>query len=402
MFKLALRNLARQRLRTSLALGAIAFGVAGLILIGGFVEDIFHTLREGTIRSQLGHVQIYRAGYYEHGRRDPYRFAIDDPRAAVAAARRMPQVREAMRRLNFTGLLSNGRTDLPVIAEGVEPGPEARLATALKMIDGRALAAEDGNSLIVGEGVAAALGVAPGDYVNVTVVTPGGAMNLLEYEIVGVFRSISAEFDAHAVRLPLAAAQELLLTRAVHSVVLLLADTAATDAVASALRTRLGAGFEMKRWYELADFYKKTVDLYRRQFAVLEFITLVMVVLGVANVVSMTIHERAGEHGTMLAVGTRRARLFGIVMAEQAMLGLAGASLGVAVGIAAAQAVSAIGIPMPPPPNMAEGYVARILVEPPVVAIAFAIGWLATVFAALLPARRAARADIVVALRRNV
>lgn len=402
MFKLALRNLARQRLRTGLAMAAIAFGVAGLILIGGFVEDVFFNLREGTIRSQLGHVQIYRAGYYEQGRRDPYGLVIEDPQRIIAAARDLPQVEEAMQRLNFTGLLSNGRTDLPVIAEGVEPAKEARLATALKMIAGRALGADDVNAVVVGEGVAAALKLAPGDYVNITVVTPGGAMNLLEYEVVGVFRSISKDFDAHAVRMPLAAAQELLLTPAVHSIVLLLADTEATDAVAAALAAKLGSELEVKKWDELADFYKKAVDLYRRQFAVLEFITLIMVVLGVANVVGMTIHERAGEYGTMLAVGTRRRRLFGIVMTEQAMLGLAGATLGVAAGMIIAQGVSSVGISMPPPPNMSEGYLARIPIDPAVVGIAFAIGWLATVLAALLPARRAAQVDIVTALRRNV
>jgi len=51
----------------------------------------------------------------------------------------------------------------------------------------------------------------------------------------------------------------------------------------------------MAPWYEVADFYKKTVELYRRQFGVLQLIVLVMVVLGVANSVNTTLYERTGE-----------------------------------------------------------------------------------------------------------
>lgn len=41
LFSLALRNIFRQKVRTSATLAAIAIGVSGLILAGGFVNDIF-------------------------------------------------------------------------------------------------------------------------------------------------------------------------------------------------------------------------------------------------------------------------------------------------------------------------------------------------------------------------
>ena len=64
MFKLALRNVLRQQTRTALTLAAIGLGVAGLILGGGYVEDILVQLREATIHSQLGHLQVYKTGQY--------------------------------------------------------------------------------------------------------------------------------------------------------------------------------------------------------------------------------------------------------------------------------------------------------------------------------------------------
>ena len=72
MITLALRNVLRQRMRTALTLGAVALGVASLVLAGGYVEDALVQLRESTIKSRLGHLQIYKAGLYESGGQRPF------------------------------------------------------------------------------------------------------------------------------------------------------------------------------------------------------------------------------------------------------------------------------------------------------------------------------------------
>ena len=59
-------------------------------------------------------------------------------------------------------------------------------------------------------------------------------------------------------------------------------------------------------------------------------------------------------------------------------------------------------IPMPPPPNSEAGFTAAIRIVPAALAVAFVLGVLATVVAALLPARRLARVPVVEALRRAV
>jgi putative ABC transport system permease protein len=169
------------------------------------------------------------------------------------------------------------------------------------------------------------------------------------------------------------------------------------------LRTQLpSASFEIEPWYTLADFYQKTVDLYRRQFGVLQLIVLVMVVLGVTNSVNTTLYERTGEFGTMLALGNRGRDIFRLAMTESLILGLAGSALGGVLGIGLAWGISAVGIPMPALPNSEIGYTASIRVSPGLTFTSMAVGALATVLAAILPARRAARLDVAAALRENV
>ena len=402
MWTLAFRNIFRHKLRTALTLAAILFGVVGLMISGGFIEDLFFQLREFTIHSQLGHIQIYRHGYLEQGRQKPFQYMIDRPEQLVDQVKSLPQVQDVMQRIQFAGLISNKRAQYSIIGEGVMPDKETRLGSHVMIISGRPLRDSDSAGILLGEGVAGSLKLKPGDSIDLLTNTRAGALNTLEFQVVGVFRTASKEFDDRAVRIAFGSAQEFLATDGAHSLVLSLTQTSATDPVVSRLRALLAPSeFEVKPWYDLADFYRQTVKLYDRQFGILQMIVLGIVLLSVVNSVNMTTYERTGEYGTLMALGNRRERVFRLVMAEHVLLAIIGSCVGMVVGMALASAISAIGISMPPPPNATDGYTARILVTPGRAVFAAAVGFFATVLAALWPARRAARLAIVDALRQN-
>src|SRR5882672_4122352 len=388
MIKLALRNLVRQRMRTGITLAAIAIGVASLVLSGGFVDDILLQLREATIHSQLGHLQIARRNAVESAGDRPLDHLIDNGDAVARTLASERRVVAVARRLQFDGLLSNGRGELPVVGEGIEPGPEARIGSAITTLAGRPLMPDDDFAIVIGEGLAKALDLRIGDTVNLIVSSREGAVNTLDFRVAGIFRSLSKEYDARAVRIPLRAAQELASTDGVSALVVLLSDTSDTDAARQAFERNLPTGLQIRTWRQLADFYNSTAALYQRQFGVLQIIILVMVLLSVANSVNMSLHERTGEFGIMRALGRTGRDVFRLAVLETALLGMIGAALGVAVGTMLAWIISAIGIPMPPPPNSESGIIAAVQVVPAVLAAAFGLGLVATVTAALIPARR--------------
>lgn len=403
LWKLALRNVLRHRLRTGMTLAAIAFGVAGLILSGGFVEDVFHQLGEAVIHSQFGHVQVARRGYFEAGVRTGGAYRIDGYRAWQERLEAIDGVEFTAARYSFTGLLNNGRADWAVLGEGVEPDKEARLGSFLRIIRGRQLEAGDRAGVVIGEGVAQTLRLAPGDQVTLLANTPEGALNTFDAQVVGVFQSFSRDYDARAVRISLAAAQSLMGHDTANVLVAVLADTARTAAVARQAQAAVSASdLEVRTWNQLSDFYVKAVALYDRQFGVLILIVLLLVLLSVANTVNMAAMERVGEFGTMMALGDPPRRLVALIMAESVLLGLGGALLGVVLGTLAAQLISGMGIPMPPPPNANVGYTAYIRLVPGMIISAFAVGLVGTVLAAVLPALRSARMPVVDALRRAV
>lgn len=403
LLRLAARNIFRQKLRTAMTLTAIVFGVVGLILSGGFVQDIFHQLGEAIVHSQTGHIQVFREGFSERGTRQPERFLIDSPDALAARLATQPDVDTVAARLSFSGLLNNGKRDLAIIGEGIEPDKEARLGTYLTVTAGRQLRDDDDFGMLVGQGVAHALGLSPGDNVTLVINTGDGALNTLDFEVIGVFQSFSIDFDARAVRIALPAAQTLMDTDAANVLVVTLHHTNATDTTLAAVRgTLAGTGLEARSWRALSDFYDKTRELYTRQFGVLKLIILLMVLLSVANSVNMSAFERLGEFGTLMALGNRKRDVFKLVVLENLLLGALGATLGVVAGFLLACAISAIGIPMPPPPNANSGYTAMIRVVPADLVGASLIGFFATLTAALLPARRVSHTAIVDALRQGV
>lgn len=399
---LAFRNLLRHTFRTGMTLAVIAFGVATLFASGGFVRDVYVQLGEALIHSQSGHLQVARAGFFTYGSRSPEKFAIDDPERLRAAIASDPRVDDVLARIQFSGLLSNGRTNWAIVGEGIEADKETKLSSSMRIIAGRSLTNSDRFEILVGEGVAQSLRLRPGSAITLVLPTAEGALNSLDFEVAGVFRSFSKDFDARAVRIPLQAAQELLDSKRVNTLVVSLKHTDAANDVAARLRTAFPTGIEVRTWVELNDFYEKTVALYDQQFGFLQLIILLMVLLTVGNSINMSVFERTGEFGTMMALGNRGRSVFGLVALEGVILGFIGSLIGLAFGLALAYVVSRIGIPMPPPPNANLGYVATIRIVPSVASTAFLVGLAASAAAAVISGLRVARLPIVDALRANV
>jgi putative ABC transport system permease protein len=227
-------------------------------------------------------------------------------------------------------------------------------------------------------------------------------MSGVEGIVRGVYSTGVKAFDDVAVRMPLALGQQLMRTKGVHLWVVGIDDTAHTEAVASAISPILaGSGKEMRTWLDLSDFYRKTVTLMSRQMLVVAVLIAIILVLGIANLLTMSTLERTGEIGTMLALGTSRSSVLRMHFMEGLLLGLAGAIAGLAIGAVLAALISWIGIPMPPPPGRDTGYRAEILLSLPIILDAVALALASAAIAGAYPAWKASRMPIVDALRFN-
>jgi len=402
---IATRNLTRNRRRALMALLTVSVAVIAMVLADGFVQWIFWAMREGTIQSQLGHIQVVRPGYNRAGAADPFAYIIPRGAPEYQAMEKTPGVKVAAPRLSVSGLISHGETTVSFIADGIDPAKEEELSKAFRVVKGHNLSSAEGLEVVLGRGLARNLGVEPGDTVALLSTTASGGINAVESKVAGIFVSANQAYDDSALRLPIGLAQSLLRVDGAHMWLLLLDKTESTDSYLAQFRERFPVKshhLEFVPWYERADFYNKTVALFSQQMNVLRAIIAVIIVLSISNMLVMNVLERTGEIGTLLAVGFRRGKVMRLFAVEGLLLGLIGGAAGVLIGYGLAGLISAIGIPMPPPPGMEEGYTGKIRITWPVLANAFAIAFITTALAGLYPAWKASRLNIINALRHNI
>lgn len=401
-FSLAARNIVRQRRRSAIAVGAVAFGITALILASGFIEWIFLDFRELTINSQLGHVQVVKRGYHDAGKADPYAYLLPEAIPELETAGEPSAIKTVAPRLSFSGLVSRGDSTISFIGDGVSPKDEAVFGDALQMSSGKNLTADDPRTVIMGVGLARNLGVGVGDKVVLLANTAGGHTNAVELTVRGLFTTVTKSYDDTALRVPLVTARELLRTKGSHVWIVLLNETSDTDRMVTKLRAKLPQEqFDVVPWHQLADFYNKTAALFTKQVQGVRIIIALIILLSISNTMATSVMERIGEIGTSMALGIRRVGVMRLFLSEGALLGCFGGLVGLVVGVVLAMVISAVGIPMPPPPGMGRGYTGQILVTWDIALSSFLLAVGTTLVASIIPAWKASRMEIVNALRHN-
>lgn len=400
---LALRNIFRNKRRTAITFMAIITGVVSLIVFGGFIEYTFWGLREQTIKTQLGHIQIYEKGYSEKGIAEPSKYLIKNPEVIEKAISSIPNITMVTHRLTFSGLISTQEKTLPCKGIGVVVENERKMSDFETIVAGQQLDVGQTDGGIVGSELMKALGAKVGDYLTILTTTPDGVINAVDFKVVGIMQTGSQDYDSVFVKLPIQAVQNLLNTTSVERIIVFLKDTKDTDKVASMLAEVINKNkmaLELKTWSELAEFYWKVVGVYHGIFNVVKIIINVIALFSIANTITMSVYERVREIGTMRAIGTTRGRIITLFITEGALVGVFGGLLGIFVGILVAHIINMSGgIYISPPPGMSRGYVSLILIVPKVVFYAFSSIVVVAILSSIYPAYKASRLKIVEALQ---
>ena len=400
---LAFRNVFRNRRRTIMTLCMVGGGVAGLLLAGGYFAFMTHGLRESTINDGLGHLQIFTA---DHFRRDETRVldtGIENWRQVAATVSSASHVRGVAPRIDFYGMVSNGTKAAGFMGSAVDPDAEKSLGFITRVVAGRNLDARPAGEVeaLIGVGLAKSMNVGVGDGLTLLAMTSDGALNGVDVQIVGLVNSGVAELDARYLRITLPAAQRLLQSDRVTNLVVGLDSTDNTDRAYAELIPRLrGLPQEMtlKKWIDLATYYKQVSTMFNGIFLFMGVIVFFMVLMSSVNTLLMAMLERTREIGTMLAMGTPRLWIVALFMLEATLLGAMGAIAGVVGGNLLGALLNSSGLHMPPPPGYTVAIPFKVLHVPALMVGSSILVVVSLALASIVPAVRASRLQIAEAL----
>lgn len=460
---IAAKNITRNYRRSLMTISAIAVGTMAMMLFGEFVSQIFVTLEtQNVVRSghialfRTGYYQYgagHPAAYGIQDYQSVIRLVVQDPILK-------PMINVATPTINLFGIAGNFNADASktFIGLGVEPADynrmhlwdEHNLKLACSTAD-EPQNERDETHGFVGTGLARILGLCEplklgdcprqkgGDQettltksgqnrrdfsglkeaqttnsqseeetsprLDLLVATANGAPNVVNFFVDKAIKQGVKEYDDAFIIMNFKLAQQLLYGRGEKKAVSIVLQLHRTEDI-SVARARLemlikekGLDLETRELTELQPFYKQGVGMLMGIFSFISIVMAVIVLFTVVNTMSMSVMERTHEIGTLRAMGVKKKGIALQFVLEGMLLGLIGATVGIAIGAIAGEIINHSGLTWQPP---GQAYITPFLVRTKgvghlVFGVWTGLGCMATI-AAWIPAHRAARMKIVDAL----
>lgn len=378
--RIAYRNTRRQKKRSFLLGGAIAFGVLVITLVNAFTYGMVGNIKNNFSYIFGGHIYIAGSELTSSGR------VVNtiSNNAPVEAA--LAEVKQYIKHVNrrseaFAELIFGSKTTMQII-DGVDWTAESNLAGKLAVVQGSLDDLSDPHALVLPKPVADKLGVAVGETVLARLSTATGQQNVGEFRLIAIIQD-QTNFGFSAGYAHLAYVNELLSLKgdAYQSLNITLNDMKDMNQVSDTIYRILGEKAVVKPRVKFnmnmaddEDGNSEHADQEREAFArmfggsvknqdkpwkgtkfavttlndimepvmsmvgvlntvslVVFLILLVITMVGIMNTFRMIMIERTQEIGTMRAFGMQRKMVRNIFLAEALFIGLGGALAGLLV-----------------------------------------------------------------------
>lgn len=402
LFKIAYRDLIRNRRRSLLTLVAIAVGVSLLVFMSGFIQGAITDSIENNIRLQTGHLKIRAASYDEEKVSLAWADLLDNPEELAAQVRGLDGVEAASPVLWGSGIVSTREESVGVRVFGIDPLSDVHARIRDGLAAGEYLQPDDRSGVLLGQRLAESLGVAVGDQISLLVNTADEAPDEATFTIRGLYATGVPVYDDTTIFLPLSKAQAFTHTEGRASMILaLVKDRELADGLAAALRA---PGYTVLTWREMNQVILQAIQAGMGMLYIMYLVVLMVVAVVIANTLLMSVFERIREMGILSALGMKGREILLMLVVEAGILGAVGVVLGVVLGSLGVFYLSRVGLhigDMATMTTVSAAYSDTMYARfAPAETIAVAIAAMVIILlASLYPARFAARLQPVDALR---
>jgi len=342
--RIAWRNVWRQRRRTLLIAGAMGAMMAMLVfydgLIGGFEQAIYGN----AIQLLGGNIQVHAPGYSDTLGSKPL-IPLADPDAVVKAAESRSEVVAASKRIVTGGLVTNREGAFAVSIIGIETAKEANITpVADNITQGRYLTPDDGDMIVIGQGLATAMNIGVGDRITMVGSSKNEQTRQRTMTVAGIYDVGVPSIEKATIYISLAEAQSLYsLSGQVTEIVISLKQIGQEPAVISVINNS-APGYEVETWESSFPELKQTMDMKTGVMGYMGVFMLCIAAIGILNLLMMAVFERTREIGVVGALGLKPREITILFLLEGTLIGVIGAVIGTVLGIAFVGALSINGL----------------------------------------------------------
>ncbi len=384
LFTIAIRNIGRNKLRTFLTLAGVTVFVVFFVML----RTVIWSWTAGAEQAAKDRI----------GTRHKVSFIMPLPARYVEEIRQVPGVTEVAAANWFGAKDPNHEQDFfSTIA--VEPEDFLKVYDEIKLpADQKAAWEEDRQGAIIGDALANSKGWKIGQKIVLAgTIYPGD----WEFHIRGIYTADRATVDRSTLWFHWKYLNESLPPRRQDKIGWIMARVD-NPARAAEIAQTIDKKFE--------DRDEQTLSMSERAFQasflgmisavlgaieIVSYVTMVIMGLILANTIAMGVRERTHEYGVLRAIGFLPRHIVMFILGEGFVLGLLGGVLGLALGYPFVQ--GALG---PVLEQNLGAFFPFFRVSPSVAGLALGLAVLLGVLAAVIPARGAARLEVVSALRR--
>ncbi|MBN1897823.1 MAG: ABC transporter permease [Spirochaetes bacterium] len=417
IYRMALRNISRNRKRTLLSAVAIALAVMFICFMRSYITGMWDNVRDNVFAFQSAHVKIVNKDFIKEEKLMPLDLSVygyeKDYTEVMKLVKNVKGIKYIFPRTKFGAILNLKGKWENLMGFALDPEREAPVnPLKYKIVKGRLFKkyAPGRHEIVVGEVLAQELGVKVGDKLTMMSKTAEEGLGHMTFKIVGISSFGVPEFDKLFFFVDLSvAARFLKMEHEVMELGIYLDDMDESVPVAEKINKILESrpdnpyiaqawenqsGGQYYNWFAMAD------NIYN----IVYFVFLVLASLVIINTTMMVIYERMKEIGTIAALGMRGASIVKLFFYEAVIISIIGSFFGIVAGGALSYLMSQSGINIA---KLTGGSLSDIAISNMIypyfgldlLLFAFVFGVVVASLCAFIPASKAARIQPVEAMK---
>ena len=331
LFRLAYRNLWRNRRRTFITAASIMFAVFFATVLRSIQKGAWDHMVDSVVHFYFGYGQIHADGYWdEQTINNAFAFPTED----LTGITRVAGLTDVIPRLENFALASYGNHTKAVLLIGIDPETEdAFTHISSRISEGAMITGPD--QVILAQGLAEDLGIALGD--TVVFISQGyrGSNAAGKYPVTGFVNFGSPDLNDRLAYIALPSAQYFFRAEnLVTSLVLGVENKETLPAVLQSIKARIDTSqYEVLGYEELLPDLMEAREFDEAGSVIILIILYAIIAFGVFGTILMMLKEREYEFGILKAIGMRSRQITLVVWIEMMFLALIGAMAGMLLAL---------------------------------------------------------------------